>query len=112
MNSYKCPDLLARDGTKCHYKNEALNQSEFLKSSALGGMCSAACYCRKGHGDKPAEFQCAHVDCPEFFTSHGPEKKCVRQYDNFHCCSIKTVCGKSNTQLKFKSQNCCNKSFP
>lgn len=93
INSFKCPDLLARDGDKCYYKNETLNHSEYLKGSVLGGMCTAACYCRKGHGEKPSEFQCAHVDCPEF-KSHEPTKNCVRQYDNTHCCSIKNVCGK------------------
>lgn len=71
-----------------------LNTGEYLKSSALGGMCSAACYCRKGRDGKPADLQCAHVDCPEFFGGgHDQNDNCVKQYDRNHCCSIKTVCG-------------------
>jgi hypothetical protein len=90
-NSYECPDLTSRDASKCYYNNEVLSAGEYLKSTKLGGQCSAACYCQKQKNR--AELQCAHVDCPEYFGGSGYAENCIRQYDKGHCCAIKTICG-------------------
>lgn len=92
-SSFKCPDLTTRDASKCYYKNEVLNATEYLKSSDLDGLCSAACYCQEGFDGGRAEFQCAHIDCPEYFKdSHETGKKCIKQYERNSCCSTETIC--------------------
>lgn len=100
VNSFKCPDWTTRDINKCYYKSEVLNVTEYLKSSNLGGLCSAACHCQEGVDGTRADFKCAHVDCPEFFNEHEPEKNCIKQYDLDHCCATKEVCGKYSDQAQ------------
>ena len=109
-NSFKCPDLAAKDPTMCHYKNEVINATQYLKASVIAGMCSAACYCRAGRNETRAELQCAHIDCPEFLggdsSGDGEQpKKCVNQYRRDNCCATSKVCGKYISRLKFKAEN-------
>lgn len=92
--SFKCLDIKTRNASKCYYKDEVYELRENLKESQLAGTCNGNCFCSEPRGERPAEFVCAHIDCPEFFNDHDPSKKCVRQYDNEHCCAIGSVCGK------------------
>lgn len=86
--------MKSRNASKCYYKDEVYELRDNLKESQLAGTCNGNCFCSEPRGKKPAEFVCAHIDCPEFFGDHDPSKKCIRQYDNDHCCAIKSVCGK------------------
>lgn len=91
---YECPKITDRDGNKCHYKNETFNPRDTLDHSKLAGICSGQCYCREKQDSSIAEFECAHIDCPEFFGTDPSEKDCIRQYNNNDCCSSKSICGK------------------
>ncbi|CAG9809167.1 unnamed protein product [Chironomus riparius] len=97
--SFKCLDIKTRDANKCYYKDDVYELRENLKESQLAGTCSGSCFCSEPRGGRPAEFVCAHIDCPEFFHDHDPSKKCIRQYDNKHCCAIKSVCDNETATL-------------
>ncbi|CAO1429760.1 unnamed protein product [Diamesa hyperborea] len=96
---YECPNITDRDGNKCHYKNQTFNPRETLDHSKLKGICSGQCYCREKQDDNIAEFECAHIDCPEFFGTDPSEKDCIRQYNNNDCCSSKSICGDAVDKL-------------
>lgn len=83
-----------RDSNKCHYKDEIYDIRQHLKESQLAGTCNGNCICSEPRYGRPAEFICAHIDCPEFLQGHDSSRKCIRQYDHEHCCAIKTLCGK------------------
>jgi hypothetical protein len=69
---------------------------EPLRQTQLAGTCNGHCSCTEPRDSSPAEFVCAHIDCPEFFGNEYDDqsRKCIRQYDREHCCAINTICGK------------------
>lgn len=101
LRSFDCSATENRDVSKCHYKNETFNIGDPFSSPELEASCAVGCSCRESHDEKSAKFECAHIDCPEFF--NGPKlvrgKKCIYQYEENSCCIHRTVCGEFMTKI-------------
>lgn len=107
LRSFNCSAIKNRDASKCYYKNETFKIGDPFNSTEIEASCSVGCSCRESYDKKTAKFECAHIDCPEFF-GVPPQvrgKKCINQYDMNSCCIDKTVCGEFNSLDNFYKSN-------
>jgi len=98
---FDCSALETRDLKKCYYNNGTFDVGQEVHNPDIEASCTIGCFCRQFDENEAPQFECTHIDCPEFFddSPKQPGKKCINQYTSKSCCRDGQVCGEDLTKL-------------
>ncbi|KYB25862.1 uncharacterized protein LOC107398488 [Tribolium castaneum] len=73
----------------CHFRGNIYEFSQVVEKNLSLPSCDEGCFCSNFYTGY--NFECAVLDCPEWFGEPIPEG-CYRKYTLEHCCSIGETC--------------------